>query len=73
MQIKLTKDLKWSPDGCSVTTILADDYAQDDIPERAQVIAGQLGIIQTLDCGDSEKTIPPEPEPEPEPIKKGKK
>lgn len=60
MQIKLLKDLRWSPDGCSVVTISSGYYSGDDIPERAQVIAGQLGIIDVIEGGD-DKFIPPEP------------
>ena len=73
MLLKLLKDLQWSPDGCVVVTIPAGDYPPEEIPECAQVIAGQLGIIEKFADGLKGDNIPPEPEPEPEPVKKSRK
>jgi hypothetical protein len=44
---KLTQNLKWSPDGCTIETISAGEYQAGDIPERAIAIAMQLGIYES--------------------------
>ncbi|WP_304167792.1 hypothetical protein [Lonsdalea britannica] len=49
---KLTKDLKWSPDGCTIETISAGEYQAGDLPERAIAIAMQLGIYESDGADD---------------------
>ncbi len=67
----LRKDLKWSPDGCTVQTIPAGSYQDGDLPERALTIAEQLGVLETIDKDDQQIKDEKQPE-QPEP-KKSKK
>jgi len=58
--IKLTRALKWSPDGMRVETVEAGEY--DQLPDRAVEIAAQLGILANDTVDESE--IKPEAEKE---------
>lgn len=58
----LNTSLKWSPDGCRIEVIPAGEHPE--LPDRAQEIASQLGILDV----DS-----PPPDPQQAPVKTDKK
>ncbi|TKI02682.1 hypothetical protein FCN80_24240 [Martelella alba] len=60
--MKLLKDLKWSPDGVQIDIIPFGEYQNGEIPARAVVIAGHLGISEIIEDSGQDTNTPVEPE-----------
>lgn len=60
---ELRKDLKWSPDGCTVETISAGSYQDGELPARALTIAEQLGILEAVAITEQQINAGEQPEP----------
>lgn len=66
---ELLRELKWSPDGCTVESIPAGVYPDGELPARAEEIAAELGIIK---FGGGDVHVAAESDPEPAVTKRGK-
>jgi len=64
--ITFSKDLQWSPDGYTVTTVKAGEYGEGELSARVVKIAEQMGILSTTGDGDTGQQSDPD-------VKKGKK
>ncbi|HED3856131.1 TPA: hypothetical protein R4217_005055 [Enterobacter soli] len=58
----LKKNVKWSPDGCRLEVVEAGSYQDGELPDRFLVIAGELGVIDTVEGGEKKPDADQQPE-----------